>query len=914
MEILNAIVSAAKQVHDWAAEGLSNKVDKVAGKSLSTNDYTTVDKNKVASMPNDLVIVDKKLYLAQDGVPLEQSAVTLPEGGGGDGGGSATVTLKNLLDSSTVTTAVGGKAILKFSFTSSETDDDGICYIYVGGNLKGTVKIVSGENEIDVGSYVGEGTNEIKITCNDIYSNSKSLSYVVNAINLRITSTFDDSQIYSGDINVRYIPYGAIEKTIHFIIDGVDNTTIVSETGKQQTYTIPAMDHGSHTLKLYATAMIDGVEIASNILLFDIMCVSKTGTTPMISSVYDVSSITQGELVNIGFSVYDPANMTAEVTLIVQQGDTIYSSTTRTVDRTRQFWSVRDYPIGEVTFTIMYGVISKSHTINVTESSVDISVKATDLEFQLKAAGRSNSDNNREIWTSGDVTTTFENFNWDSTGWVQDENGDVALRCSGDSKATINFMPFKSDARQTGRTIEIEFAIRDVNNRDAVAISCYNGGIGFTITADTAKLMSEQSEISCNYTDEEKIHIAFVIEPRTEYRLMSVYLNGVLSGAKQYPENDNIQQTVTENITIGSPYCSVDLYSIRSYNTALTEAEARDNYIADITDVGEKLSVYADNDIYDIYGNLSFSKLQDKIPIMIITGELPKAKGDKKNVVTTFTHPLYPQLNFEDTGKIDVQGTSSQWYIRKNYKIKYKTEHQHAIDQLPAAVFTWKADYAESTSTHNTGSANYVHTLYGDVKTPPQKTNDKIRTTVYGYPALIFHRADNSSELEFIGKYNANFDKGALNVYGFTEEYPLVESWEFLNNTSDACLFHGEIGDDWTENFEARYPDEYDDISAFKVMHSWVVSTWQDGATENSLSSTYTGVDGDTYDTDTSEYRLAKFKKEFTEHFDFGFSLLYYVYTFVMLMVDQRAKNMFLTSWDKVHYQPWFYDNDFMNF
>lgn len=657
MDILSALKKSVSSVREWVDE---NKVQKVSGKGLSTNDYTTIEKNKVAAMPNDLVILDGKLFLAQDGTPIDDSAVTLPSGGGG-GGGSATVTLKNLLDSSTITTAVNGKAILKFSFESSETEDDGICYIYVGGNLKGTVKIVSGQNEIDVGPYVGEGTNEIKITCSDIYSNSKSLSYVVNAISLRITSTFDDSQIYQSDVNVRYIPYGAIEKTIHFVVDGIDNTTIVSETGKQQTYTIPTMSHGSHMLKLYATAIINDVEITSNILLFDIMCVSGTGTTAMISSAYDVTSITQGELVNIGFSVYDPVNMTTEVELIIQQNDTVYSSTTRTVDRTRQFWSVRDYPMGEVTFTIRYGAISKSHIINVTKSSVNISTKDTDLEFQLKAAGRSNSDNNREVWASGDVTTTFENFNWDSTGWVHDENGDVALRCSGDSRATINFMPFKSDARQTGRTIEMEFAIRDVNNRNAVAISCYSDGIGFTVTADTAKLMSEQSEISCNYTDEEKVHVAFVIEPRTEYRLMSVYLNGVLSGAKQYPENDNMQQTITTSITIGSPYCSVDLYLIRSYNTALTEAEARDNYIADIMDVGEKLSVIAENDIYDIYGNLSFSKLKDMLPILVITGDLPKAKGDKKNVLTTFTHPLYPQLNFEDTGKIDVQGTSSQW-------------------------------------------------------------------------------------------------------------------------------------------------------------------------------------------------------------------------------------------------------------
>ena len=391
------------------------------------------------------------------------------------------------------------------------------------------------------------------------------------------------------------------------------------------------------------------------------MCVSETGTAAMISSAYDITSITQGELVNIGFSVYDPVNMTAEITLTIKQGDTIYSTSSRTVDRTRQTWSTRDYPIGEVEFIITYGVISKSHTITVAENNIDISVKETDLEFQLKAAGKSNSDNDRDVWSSGDVTTTFEYFNWDSTGWVNDENGDTALRLSGDASAIINFKPFESDARQTGRTIEMEFAIRDVNNRDAIAISCLSNGIGFTVTADTAKLMSEQTEISCNYTDEEKIRVTFVIEPKSEYRLMSVYLNGVLSGAKQYPETDNIQQNPSVNISVGSPYCSVDLYAIRSYNTPLTEEEVRDNYIADITDIREKLALYTDNDIYDAFGHLSFSKLQSKMPILIITGELPKAKGDKKKVVTTFTHPDYPLLNFEDDATIDVQGTSSQW-------------------------------------------------------------------------------------------------------------------------------------------------------------------------------------------------------------------------------------------------------------
>ena len=748
IDVMEALRQVTTAIKSWVDD---NKVSKVSGKGLSTNDYTTSEKNKVAEMANDLVVMDGKLYLAQDGVPLEKTAVTLPSGGGSGGGSSATITLKNLLDSTTLTTAVGGEAILKFSFESSEDDSGGTAYIYVGGNLKGTAPIISGENTIDIGAYIGEGTNEVKLTCSDIYSNSKSLSYVVNAISLRVTSTFDDSQIYSGDINIRYIPYGAVEKTMHFVVDGVDTTTVVSETGKQQTQTIPATYHGSHTLKIYATATIGGTEIKSNELLFDIIYVEEGVTTPMIASAYSVTTITQGELVNIPFFVYDPSNMETEITLEIKQGDTVYSSVNRVVGRKKETWTTRDVPVGDVSFVITYGVIKKIHTIKVIENDINVSLKETDLEFHLRAAGRSNSDNDRDVWVSGDVATTFEYINWESTGWVNDENGDTALRLSGDAKATINFTPFKTDARQTGRTIEMEFAIRDVNNREAVAISCLSGGIGFTVTADTAKMMSEQSEISCKYTDEKKIMVSFVIEPKSEYRLMSVYLNGVLSGVKQYVENDNLQQTVPVNITVGSPYCCVDLYSIRSYDIALTKEEIRDNYIASIADIGEQLAVFEDNNIYDDFGALSFSKLQPKIPSLLIIGDLPTYKGDKKKVTIVYYDPQNPSLCFEAEATIDVQGTSSQWYVVKNFKTKTSDAHQLALDQVATRVFTFKADYAEATSTHNTGTANYVHGLY-NTKVPPQEADERIRTTIYGHPGVIFHKKDSSADPVFVGR------------------------------------------------------------------------------------------------------------------------------------------------------------------
>ena len=225
-------------------------------------------------------------------------------------------------------------------------------------------------------------------------------------------------------------------------------------------------------------------------------------------------------------------------------------------------------------------------------------------------------------------------------------------------------------------------------------------------------------------------------------------------------------------------------------------------------------------------------------------------------------------------------------------------------------MLCFKADYAESTSTHNTGTANYVHSLY-NTPVPAQEDDERVRTTIYGHPGVIFHKKDSAAEPVFVGKYNVNHDKGSEETFGFTSDYPDVQSVEFCNNTSGACLFHSPIPSDWSDDFEFRYPDGHSDISAFKEMHDWVVSTYQIDATGNALETTYIGVDGKQYTHDTAEYRLAKFKKEFEEHFDMEYALVYYVYTFFALMVDQRAKNLFLTSWDKKHWMCYFYDNDF---
>ena len=889
--------------------GYDNKQHKQIGDAIRAVgiDLLTLQRGLV----DGLLYRNNKLYLTVGGRPLPGFVEIV----GGSGGGGTINNVKLVNEGESIYNAApGGDVILKFNFTSEDNGiptGRGTAKIIVNEAVKATLGIDQGSNSINVKDYLSEGENTVKVTCTDVYGEYKTLTYTVNVIVLTISSTFDDTQIYSGDITFRFTPVGLMAKNIYFEVDGsiVDTWENVEVSGKQETKVFEAMSHGAHKLVVYMTSELEGVLIPSNRLVYDIICVEEGETDIIIASAFEGGEFTEGDLIQIPFAVYDPGNLTAAVTITFENDGVKTEMAKLTVDRTKQKFSTRDYSAGNITITIASGTAKKEFSIAVKKLDIDVSAETANLELYLASSGRSNSEDNPAMWQYKGFSTTFTDLNWVDTGWVPDEDGDVTLRLSGDAKAVIKFTPFAQDARSTGKTIELDYAVRDVNNRDAVVISCMSGKIGFQATSDKAFISSEQSKIACYYRDEERIRVAFVIEPRSDYRLLSIYLNGILSGAVQYPDNDNFQQVAPVEISLGSELCSLDFYAIRSYSAALTADQIRDNYIADTRDTRKKAELCEENDIYDAYGRLDFDDLVKKIPTMVITGKLPTAKGDKQNVNITYTDPLNPELNFEDTATIDVQGTSSQWYVRKNWKIKTSEMHRHALNQLPAQVFCMKADYAESTGTHNTGNANYAHTLY-DGKTPPQEINPLVRTTIYGFPSVIFHKADESSEPEFIGKYNFNYDKGAENVFGFSTSYPQAECWEFCNNTSDACLFKGEVPASFGDDFEARYPDGYKDISAFKIMHDWVLSTRQDTATGAALTAAYTDVDGVTHTTDTAAYRLAKFKTEFEEHFNKDFCLVYYVYTLLMLMVDQRAKNMFLTTWDGVHWEPWLYDND----
>ena len=917
MNVIDALKKSVLAVKEWVDE---NKVQKVMGKGLSTNDYTDADKNKVNqidSIPNDLVALDGKLYLAQDGVVIPDSAVTLPSGGGG-GSSSGAVTLTNNLSSTQIVAVVGGDALLNFNYMSSEDETgDGMAYVYVNDVLKMTTKITPSDNIINIGSCLSEGINVVKLTCMDQYSNSRSLSYTVEVVSLRLTSAFDASIPYDSDIDYTYTPVVNATKTVHFIVDGTEiGTDIITTSGRQETYTIPKQPHGSHTLEVYFTIDINGVPVPSNHLYYDLICVASGVTTPIISCAYNNKELSQFDTIVIPYYVYSPTFITSDIILYVDGSEVDRLN----VDRTEQKWSFRADKDGKLTLTIACGTVIKTLNFTVKKSDINVSATTSNLELYLSSYGRNNNESNPAKWSYNDVSAQFANFNFTSDGWQLDEYGVAVLRVSGDARLEIPLKIFANDFRTTGKTIEIEFVSRQVLDYEAAIISCMSGGRGVQITAQRADLFSEQSAIGTQYKENEHVRISFVIEKKNENRFLLIYLNGILSGAEVYPEDDDFTQASPVDISIGSNYCTTDIYCIRVYNNSLTRHQILDNWIADTQNGVMMIDRYSRNQVYNVYGEITIDNLPVDLPYLVIESSvLPQFKGDKKTCSGYYVDSVNTNRSFTFTGaQIDVQGTSSQYYYVKNYKIKFKkgftlnngtTYENYQINDNAIATntFTFKADVASSEGANNVVLAQLYNELCPTL-TPPQLENQNVRQTIDGHPIVVFW--DNGSEIKFLGKYNFNNDKGTAEVFGFADG---DESWEIRQNGTDRVGWRSDDfseGSGWENDFEARYPEDNTNTANLQALATWLVSTNIDAATNNALESavTYNGVE---YTTDSVEYRLAKFRAELPDYADVDDIIFYYLFTEIFLCIDQREKNAFPTLFkDMGKWIMFFYDAD----
>jgi len=137
--------------------------------------------------------------------------------------------------------------------------------------------------------------------------------------------------------------------------------------------------------------------------------------------------------------------------------------------------------------------------------------------------------------------------------------------------------------------------------------------------------------------------------------LVSIFLNGVLSGAVHVGDNDGSFTIGNANsyIVFNSNYCDIDLYKFRAYNTSFSISEILNNYSIDLRDTemyDQSTSLTTTNSTngeqelsYNFMLNYNNEHPDDHLmPYMIfsdVQGDaLPYSKLDEKEVTWSFVN------------------------------------------------------------------------------------------------------------------------------------------------------------------------------------------------------------------------------------------------------------------------------------
>ena len=883
-------------------------------------------------------------------------------GGGGGGGGSgdnnAILTITNTSGWMSKTIAKDAECIVTLNWSSLENEmptGNGSLRVTVSGTTKATTEVAQGDVQVDITNYLSAGANTVGLTITDIYGNTRTIRVSVTVIELVLMSSFDTTAPFTGPIYFPYTPRGSATKVVHFVLDGVEiGTVTTSVSDRQQNYVIPQQSHGAHNFRCYFESEINGETVRSNELYYEMICLESGSTTPIITSTYRNTTESQYSTINIDYSVYNPTAVTSIVTISVNGTSELITE----VDRNSHIFSYRAENAGTLVIEISTGTVgsssyaSKSWTITVSEVSIDVEAETEGLALYLNARGRSNGEATREEWTYNDISATLTGFNWRINGWLQDEDNINVLRLSDDARVTIPYKIFQNDFKSTGKTIEIEFATRDVIDYSATIFSCVtqeeNGRrVGLRITPQTVYFDGHQTSISTLYKENEHIRLSITVAKQNDYRLIQIYINGIVSRAIQYASGERFSQLNPVNISIGSDDCGIDIYNIRIYDQDLTPRQIVNNWIAD-TQIGTlMIDRYNRNNIFSQNGAITIETLTNNVPYMVIEcPELPQFKGDEKTCTGRYVDPVDGKKSFTFEGcVINRQGTSSSIYYVANFDMKFKqgfkmtssgnTAETYALKtgSIPFNRFVLKADVASSESANNTGLTSF----YNDTcpyKTPEMVQNPKVRWGIEGVPIVLFWTNTDTGETTFQGKYNFNLPKRAPEPLGYSGN---MESWEWERNNSENVKFQAadfttmawdevkqEYYPAWYDDFEARFPsDEWRDTAKLGEFLRWVVSTDRTKASGNTLepsvvyelptiatlsrysddaSYSYEEIKQDgvrtgyriTFTKDTPAYRLTKFRAEAPDYMEMASAEYYYLFTEMFTMIDSRAKNMFV--------------------
>lgn len=849
----------------------------------------------------------------------------------------------------------------------------------------------------EAGTYFKQGANSITIQVEDAYG---SLSYYAyfnfNLIELKLEdsmSRFVIKHLNNDEISYVYTYKPRAEKELDNLQINLklynklreecgswsgeptslnDNNKIIIEFNKD-------LPHGAYTLEAQLVDSIPttGEQITSNIQkIYFGMWNSETEGPIIVSDFEKDEEVMQYVPYYLNFMIVDKVEGASDkVSLSIYEPDTentLHLPEQSLIVNEEAYFEYSFNSIGTKQLKIIYKNTTVTlGTIEVIEYEGDAPVINPDhIDFYLRAAGHTNNELGRNIWTSigsnQNIDTNYAeliDMLWsENNGWIKDSDNETALKLTNGSKLIAKFPILKSQKSQedgslSGLTIELDFKLENVSNFAKPLIQClsYNNEnkiySGFHITGQKATLNTTNvqatstslngeedekgnvSEVDMSlqaytqyYGEGERIHLTYIIPAvpayknikDNDYYFITTYVNGVISGIAKLAINrstETVEQFVDYSedepalFTCDSTYGDIYLYNFRVTRNECNNQEAIRRYIASYENMAKRVELWASNNIYDSANKISLSAIQGlseglEVPYILFQGgnsiakkfkdsfefnpaqtnlyQLPNSKSDYRLFAMQLYSPgrkeatvdvpievkdkngkIYTNFNDMPEGTYTVnrgvqlygQGTSSMAYPVKNLRAKFAQEDDYFVvydGAYPVEIICFKADYMDSSSTHNTQTGNLIYELYSNLgmRTPPQEFarqhpevyKGDITTAIKGYPVICFYTAGNSNIYEYIGRYNLNLDKATPDPFGFKPQLvkdeqgniidsigyredengklvDIVQCWEFLNNDAQSPVkfrseqsyknnFIGNMRDKWNSYFEDRYPDE----------------------------------------------------------------------------------------------------------
>lgn len=934
----------------------------VAAKTAEIEASTVFDNNVIENEDGTLTVQllnKSRAVITSFDIPAGQG------GGGGESGSTTKIVLGAALSKSVVKEGEPVTLTYTYDHQYSSGDDAGQS---TGVRADITITIRKGSTTLyeqtvanvskgtslplDITKYLTTGTTDVYVRADVVTPEGKTQwkqAYMsVEVVTLALTSSYDISTKVAeggytnadGNISIPFTIQGAGTKEVVLYVDGraFDTKEITKSGITPGNFSIPAstLTAGRHTVQMVAEREVEGLTepLRSESIYLDIL---KAGSSaPFIGTMIQFAdgrifttrdhlnptiATGQYELVQFNFVAYDQANDPAEVK-IYNNGALTQS---REVPRTAQVYTSRFTSQGEYAMQFKCGNTTYPFGINVSSSGIDIEETADKLLLKLSAAGRSNAENadTRATWESGNVKTTFDGFDWSSNGWTGE-----TLKLTNGANIEIGYEPFKIDATPTGATYEFELTMSNVVDRNAKILSCFDGSVGFEMTTQEASMRtSNGTEVSTPVPEDMTLHIAFVVQPKSGNRLLELYINGIRRAAVQYAASESLLQELPRTITVSSDGADVELRSMRIYNKALSDDEAITNFTVDRSSVDDMVALWQKNDVMNEEGTeVDIDKLRAQGKgVMRIVGDidLVNQTNDKKfevRVDVYFYSPYGKEYDFvlKNAG-LRIQGTSSTTYPRKNYRIYAdrdgcelwvngelieSREYAFKPGARPVKIWCLKADYSDSSSTHNTGAIRLINDVMKRCGwlTPPQAAGTSeydVRIGIDGFPIDGFYDQTGDGTNKYLGKFNFNNEKadshavyGFEGVEGFNDAATLGGELnkciclEFLNNTQPLCLFQTDDMSSFDSALEFRYCAPKDGVK-------WAASTQEVKDAVIRLWSWIQSV----------RNNPTKFAAEVSEYFNVDFLCAYYILTDYLMGVDGRAKNMMLATWDgKVWY------------